>query len=351
MEPLQLGSGSEDKSLLKKWFSRPEGKWGLVPPIAVGVALFWFWGQIVPYVLATFTGTWHLVGYLVGLTVVGFLLFDPSFRLTAFYIYASIIRSIRMTLVSTDPIGAKKTYLGQLKERLDEFNGALGKMRGFLIESERKNAESKKEYDLNFARANVCQARKDESSQRQYRLAAAQVARLDRLMAEQQKNLKRYKWAVFMLGKYYDACDEEITDVGNDIKVSEQMLREADVFKSAMRSITAILRGGPGKDMFDESTQIVEQRYTQTIGEFDQMLAMTKNLMDAKDLDDEAARAMLEQKLAEFRGSNAHLNLGTTSKTDIVDAAQHLLSPPEEALAIPSLGVPSPVGDFKDLFR
>ena len=97
----------------KSFWERPEGGAGkgllIVGAIAAGVALFWFWGLIVPFVLTTLADTVLASIYAAILGVVAMVALGiPPFQMVRVVIknaFQSFSRALASTYTTIDPIG------------------------------------------------------------------------------------------------------------------------------------------------------------------------------------------------------------------------------------------------------
>src|ERR1700719_248430 len=114
------------QSNIKSFWSRPEGKTGMIF-LALGVgAVVWFWGVIVPYIVSMLVDTVHMAflgGELAGMF---YLVFGKMPR----RIYRLVMRALTGLIIQIDPIGILKDNLLQAKKRRDELNEKIGVVSG-----------------------------------------------------------------------------------------------------------------------------------------------------------------------------------------------------------------------------
>jgi flagellar biosynthesis chaperone FliJ len=338
-----------EQSAVSKFLARPEGKFGLIPPILLGAALFYFWAQIVPFVLAALTDTLHAVIVGAVLAAILFVLFDENFRRLLFYIYRSVMRMITGWFINLDPIGIQKTFLGRFKAKLDELDTALGSVRGLWTAMGRKYTENKKERDISFSRADAAQR---SGNTRVLGLESKQVDRLDQVLKREETSLSRLEFIIKVLSSYREVCADQVTDIGRDIKVREDEQKEANAFRKGMAAARAILKGMPDQEYYDESTAVLEARYTSAIGEVEQFMDVTKDILANSQIDGQAATEMMNRKLEEWRNKNAGVSLGKTSKQEIISqAGGAVITLPPQQVAVPIANFSPSDDEYRSLFN
>lgn len=317
MEPLQLGSGSGNESKFQRFLKTPEGWWSMIPPALLVFAVIWFWGAIVPFLLITAQNTLYLMLYIAAICLLAFVMLDKNVRLAAFYVYRNFIRWMVGLFINIDPMGFQKTYKEELEKKQEEIEGSIGKIRGSSLEAERRNTTTTGEYSTSFNRAKATYGKTDYESRRIYALESIQIKDLKSQLTAQKKRIEMYHFVVEMLSRTRDVCADKVVIVGRDIRRREEEQKDANNFQSAMRSIKGILNGMPGQEFYDESTKILEARYTGTIGDLEQMLSMTGQMVASADVDLNVARAELDQKLSAIMDA-------PTTKAEVL-----MLAPPQ----------------------
>lgn len=120
----------------KTFWQKPEGKPGVLLAVAlIGLALFYGWGVVVPFVLATISSTFWLGLYAVGL----FALVDVTFGITGIgktfrnlfkNVFQSIARGIAMIYTTIDPIGILKNDLDDMEKEKQQLDQAVQRFSG-----------------------------------------------------------------------------------------------------------------------------------------------------------------------------------------------------------------------------
>lgn len=325
---LPSGDGGPGK---KSFWQRPEGRTGLVINALVIFAIFWFWGLIVPFVLATVTNTLFLALYLLALFALLYVLFDPNFRRFVWYLYRSIMRWITGMVVDIDPIGVLKTYIEKLREKKQDLESAMADIRGQRMRLQKSLAENEKGYANSMRTMAAAESQKnDPDSDKQRRalrmiqLEGKQVVRLQDLLTKQKQHMQRYDYVIDVLTRYSEICDDTILDMDRDIKYRQMDRDQSRGFAKAMRASMSILRGMPDeKEMYDMSIESLEKDYAAKIGEVESILDLTKNVVSAADFNDAASMQHASELLAKWQAdggktptkqiSGAHAITGASS--------------------------------------
>src|ERR1700756_445331 len=100
---------------LKSFWSRPEGKTGMIVIGIAAAALVYGWGMIVPFIVSMLADTLHMVFLALMLAAVLFVIFSSRTHL----LFRLIMRWITGLIVNIDPIGILKDHLSQMRKRRD----------------------------------------------------------------------------------------------------------------------------------------------------------------------------------------------------------------------------------------
>ena len=140
---------------MKSFWSRKEGKTGLVFGAAILGALGYGLYYLLPY-LITMTKNLLTLGLLgVGLFILVFLIMDPQVRNLAWYLYKSIMKGITGLFIQIDPVGIIETYVSHLRKQLENLEGQIETLSGAKRKLSDAIDRAKEELDdqLNLAKA------------------------------------------------------------------------------------------------------------------------------------------------------------------------------------------------------
>lgn len=323
METLTSGSAS---SLFKRPGSTTNSIINLLIPAAIIGAVVWFFGgPIGDFLVNAVDNTLHLV--LVGgiLTFIGALFLDPKKRV--WYAYRSFTRFLTGLFVDIDPIGILKSYKERMQAKLQEMMESISALKG-------QRAKTKKHQEDNIATLEneyrlMQQAQKINDAV-QLKVHGNQATRLEQRKARYEGEMNRLNLLVNIMDKYYKLCDTTVLDMGNEIKYREEERDEAKQSRKAVGSAMSILKGLPEKELWDEATLKLENDYSQAIGEVENFLDVTKDILSQSDLQDGADAEKAMQLLDNWSKKNANVSLGgqgsQMSKTAIIQEAAKQLT-------------------------
>ena len=126
--PVQDFSGNLSKP--KSFWTRPEGKTGLIFLLAILAGLGYVVFNFLPQILAFASNLLGLVVVLLVLGAIIYLALDPKFRTLLSYMYKSAMRKITSMFITIDPIGILKNYVEDLQDNLKKMGEQIGALRG-----------------------------------------------------------------------------------------------------------------------------------------------------------------------------------------------------------------------------
>lgn len=321
-ELLSSGNANGEPNLLTKL----GGKFGLIPPILAGVLVVYFWGEILPFLVAAADNTLHLI--LVGAAIVALLaiLFDKRIQTLFFYFYSSLIRLAATGQMHRDPIGNMKTYVEQMGERLRDLDSAIGSFRGLVnLLKENFKANTIKFNNAN-ATAGAAQRAADSGNtdaQDIFRIQSNEAARRKQRLSDEAESITRLNQTVNILSRMRSACNAEILDTQNEIDGIIEREKERKALSKADRSIRGILKGDiTANELFSGSKDYLQEKYSKTLGDFDQLMDITKGVLLKSDFDDAAAISEMNARLNEWSQRNGDMKLGNTNKKDLIAAPE-----------------------------
>jgi len=309
------------------FMKRPEGKVGLaLSVLGITTVIYFFGSSIGDFVVNAVDNMFHLAIVVGAMCLGGWVILDPKFRSLAFYLYRSLMRAITGAFIDIDPIGILKTYKDQMMGKLNEMSDALSKLKAQRIKVTRLLDENAKEMDKEM---HLLQQAERAGNERAKALEGKQVVRLQTMKDRYVGDLNRILLLCNVLDRYFGLCQDTITDMDREIKFREDERAYSKASRNVIRSATAILRGLPEKEMWDEGLSALERQYTEAIGEVENFLDMTKNILSQADLQDGADASKAMEMLDEWTKKNSTVSLGGSksqmSKADIIqDAAKQL---------------------------
>jgi len=303
----------------KTFLQRPEGKLGLaLPIIAIVTAVVIMGSAIGDFLVNALANTLELT--ILASIVVGIFMF----RKPLFYMYRSLCRLVTGWFIEIDPIGILKTYKERLSGKLEEMRRSIDLLNGQKIKVER--IISKNNADIDRSMGLVQQAVKVNDE----RVKGLEGKQAVRLQQENQRIGTDYNRIVFLLtvlNRYYQLSQDQITDMGREIESKQRERDYSRASQSAIRSAMGILKGLPSeKEMYDQSLEVLEQQYSNAIGEVEHFLDLTKDIVATSDLQNGADADKAMKMLDEWQKKNSGMVIGATAngvtKANIIQDAQ-----------------------------
>ena len=315
----------------KGFFKRPEGKLGLAIPILGAIAVIYFLGSsIMDYIIIALQNA--LYGGILLAAIIGLI----AFRKPIFYMYKSICRGITGLFIEIDPIGVLKTYKERLKGKLEEMRRSIDLLNGQKIKVER--IITKNNTDIDHSMSLVQQAVKTGDARIQG-LEGKQAVRLQSENGRISQDYNRILFLINVLNRYYQLSNDQIIDMGREIESKERERDYSRASQSAIRSAMGILKGLPSeKEMYDQSLEVLEQQYSNAIGEVEHFLDMTKDIITTSDLQSGADADKAMKMLDDWQKKNSGMVLGAqaggVTKANIIEDARKQLTAAPTAIVI-----------------
>lgn len=343
--------GSKTPDLLTKL----GGKFGLVPPLAIGALVFWFWGKIVPFVVTALTDTLHAVLLGAILVAIGAVLFDERIRTLFFYIYSSVIRLAVTGQAHADPIGNMKTYVERRQKQLAEFDDAIGSLRGNL-QNLKNNVTSNTE-KLNKANAMAAALKPaadkgDMEASAMFTVQSNEAARRTKRIDDEKVSIQRFDNTVVTLSRVRTACKAEILDKQYEVANAVEKQKEGNALTKASRSIRSILHGDiTSNQLFAQSQEYVQDNYNKAIGDFDQLLDITKDILANADFDNAAAVATMNARIDSWTKQNSDVQMGKGSKAEVLGVGNVIQLPPPKTTVPVAANQDTEATDYDKYFK
>lgn len=312
----------------KDWWKRPENRTTVIFFALVGFALFWFWGLIVPFLLTALIDTFHMV-IVGGALIVTYLLFTSK---KIRYIAKLINRWITGWFVAIDPIGIRKNHIEETEKKKRELEDSTGEIRGLRLKLQKRMADNNAAYAqsmkmLQTAKATLNANPTVERMRQSQRVLASESKHsdgLEALIVKQKAHMDHYDMVLNVLVRYGEVCDDFILDLKREVDLQQQDLEESKGFAKGMKAAFGIFRGsGVDFEMDEMAREQIEQQYSQRMGEVENFLNLTKDVITKADFNDEASLNDVQAKLDKWTGQNSQMPIGKPGETkqQLIEAA------------------------------
>lgn len=268
---------------MKSFWSRKEGKTGLVVGAAILGALGYGLYNLLPY-LITMTKNLLTLGLLgIALFILVFLIMDPQVRNLAWYLYKSIMKGITGLFIQIDPVGIIETYVAHLRKQLENLEGQIETLSGAKRKLSDAIDRAKTELDdqLNLAKA----GQKKGLGAAEIAVYTNQAGRLKARIEKYQSLLAKLDTLYQILGKMDKAAKVVILDKTNQVEDIKTQRQEMRTGFNAFRSAMSILAGDPDKKvLFDQAMESIQNDISMKAGAMERFIEESGEVMQAIDL-------------------------------------------------------------------
>jgi hypothetical protein len=268
---------------MRSFWSRKEGKTGMIFAIGLLAALGYGLYQILPFLITLTKNllTLSLLG--IALFVLIYLIMDSQVRTLVWYLYKSLMRSITGLFIQIDPVGIIQTYVQHLRKQLESLQARIQELSGAKrkLSDAITRAQEELEEQLNLAKA----GQKKGLGAAEITVYTNQAGRLKTRIEKYQSLLTKLETLYRILEKMEKAAKVVILDKTNqveDIKIQREEMRTGyNAFKSAM----SILAGDPDKRvMFDQAMEVIQNDISMKTGAMERFIEESGEVMQAIDL-------------------------------------------------------------------
>ena len=353
LTPVTPSSISED---MKSFWTRPEGKTGMVAVALAAGALVYGWGMIVPFVVSMLADTLHMI-YLAGiLAAVLFIAFSSRTHL----LFRLLMRALTGLIINIDPIGILKDHLSQMRKRRDVMSQQISNVSGqirYLKDIIDKNHEQANENMRLAAHAKkIATTTADQNEQLrmalQMKAKANQAGRLEKSNLSYQQLLGRLQNIYDLLSKWAVHIDFYIEDTDNEVRQSEIEYKTINSAYRAYRTAIAVIKGnGDEKELYNATMEKLAEEAGRKLGEMEDFQRLAQNFMDTIDLENGAVETEALQKLDAYE--HKLLTSGDTDTAFLLPGATSVPGPVQVAAKKPDEEAPAASGasDYGDMFK
>jgi hypothetical protein len=339
---------------LKSFWSRPEGKTGMIFIVLAAAALVYGWGQIVPFIVSMLADTLHMVYLAAILGAILFVVFSSRTHL----MFRLLMRAITGMIINIDPIGILKDHLSQMRKRRDVMSQQISNVSGqiqYLKDIINKNLALANENMRLAAHAKkIATTTADQNEQLrmalQMKAKANQAGRLQKSNLSYQQLLGKLQNIYDLLSKWAVHIDFYIEDTDNEVKQAEIEYKTINTAYRAYRTALAVIKGtGDEKELYNETMEKLAEEAGRKLGEMEDFQRLAQNFMDTIDLENGAVETEALEKLDAYE--QKLLTSGATETPFLLPGATAAPVP----VPIKKTGdAPSPAksaSDYGDMFK
>ena len=287
---------------LKSFWSRPEGKTGMIFIGLGAAALVYGWGKVVPFLVSMLADTLHMVFLAAILAAVLFVLFSSRTHL----LFRLLMRAITGLIINIDPIGILKDHLSQMRKRREVMAQQISNVSGqiqYLKNIIDKNAAMASENMRLAAHAKkIATSTADQNEQLrmalQMKAKANQAGRLQKSNLSYQQLLNKLQNIYELLSKWAVHIDFYIEDTDNEVKQAEIEYKTINTAYRAYRTALAVIKGsGDEKELYNQTMEKLAEEAGRKLGEMEDFQRLAQNFMDTIDLENGAVETEALEKL------------------------------------------------------
>lgn len=287
---------------LKSFWSRPEGKTGMIFLAGCAAELVYGWGKIVPFIVAMLADTLHMVGLAAILGAILFVLLSSRTHL----LFRLVMRWITGLIINIDPIGILKDHLSQMRKRREVMSQQISNVSGqiqYLKSTIDKNAAMANENMRLAAHAKkIATSTADQNEQLrmalQMKAKANQAGRLQKSNLSYQQLLNKLQNIYELLSKWAVHIDFYIEDTENEVKQAEIEYKTINAAYRAYRTALSVIKGtGDEKELYNQTMENLAEEAGRKLGEMEDFQRLAQNFMDTIDLENGAVETEALEKL------------------------------------------------------
>lgn len=339
---------------LKSFWSRPEGKTGMIFIVLAAAALVYGWGQIVPFIVSMLADTLHMVYLAAILSAILFVVFSSRTHL----MFRLLMRAITGMIINIDPIGILKDHLSQMRKRRDVMSQQISNVSGQI--QYLKNIIDKNQAMANENMRLAAHAKKiatttaDQNEQLrmalQMKAKANQAGRLQKSNLSYQQLLGKLQNIYDLLSKWAVHIDFYIEDTDNEVKQAEIEYKTINTAYRAYRTALAVIKGtGDEKELYNQTMEKLAEEAGRKLGEMEDFQRLAQNFMDTIDLENGAVETEALEKLDAYEQ-----RLLTSGATDTPFLLPGATAAPVPVPVKKTGDAPSPAksaSDYGDMFK
>jgi hypothetical protein len=339
---------------LKSFWSRPEGKTGMIAIVLAAAGLVYGWGMIVPFIVSMLADTLHMIYLAAILAAVLFVLFSSRTHL----LFRLLMRWITGLIINIDPIGILKDHLSQMRKRRDVMSQQISNVSGqiqYLKNIIDKNQALANENMRLAAHAKkVATSTADQNEQLrmalQMKAKANQAGRLQKSNLSYQQLLNKLQNIYDLLSKWAVHIDFYIEDTDNEVRQAEIEYKTINTAFRAYRTALAVIKGtGDEKELYNQTMEKLAEEAGHKLGEMEDFQRLAQNFMDTIDLENGAVETEALEKLDAYE--QKLLTSGATDTAFLLPGATAAPVP----VPVKGMGeAPTPAksaSDYGDMFK
>lgn len=290
---------SEAGKKISNW-DKPGGKLGLViaAVATAGGAIVLY--NILPWLITLASNMLTLGLLAIALGAIAYVLCSKSFRENFSMLYFMLMRKIAGIIIETDPIAIVERQLIKMRDKIEEINSNMGKIRGLINRNKQRVAKKKEELEHEIALLEEYKKRPDKAAAA--KVSERQIERLTAAVQRTQKRLKESEEWLDILDKLRDHANLVVKDTENEVNDRKEEYESIKAQHQAFSSIMSIVKGNPNEMInFTRAMDYMANDIAARLGEMTDVISETGGLLDQIDVEDALTSSRAAQILEQYK--------------------------------------------------
>jgi hypothetical protein len=313
-----MSDTSSDNLKAKSFWSRPEGKTGIIFLLGIGFATGLGILSILPILGELLRNAVTASVLISTIAALIYVLIDNRSRNLIWYIYKSAMRKITSWFIQIDPIAILRGYVDHLKKNLFELKRQINKLRGQMQKLKEIIVNNQKEIKANLELASEA---RDNNVENVMILKTRKAGRLKESNMRLEDLYNKMEILYRVLSKMRENSSILMEDIEDQVMVKEQEQKAIHASNTAMRSAMSILSGDPDKRaLFDAAMEAITEDVASKVGEMEDFMQMSSKFMESIDLQNGIFEEEGLRMLEEWEQNGVSKILGKDKETLLLQA-------------------------------
>jgi len=303
----------------RSWFEKPEGKVGGIALILIIGLLGFGFVQALPFLVAAAASTLQLILMLLAIGAITMFFLHPTSRNFLFTLYKVVFKLLTGMVITLDPLLILQDYIDQLKNNLVTMKEQIDKVKKTIYKLTEKISKYSTEAEQMKNRAAAGMKRGGDFQKTavvENRAAERRLKAIAKLT-----NLKNKITMIDkVLKKMYDNCEIMVMDKTDEINMTKDEWEAIKAASGAIKSAMSIINGGGDERAnFEQAMEFIVDDIALKMGEMENFMDMTQNLMNSIDLENDMCDEKLLKEFETVFSKTDSWILGDLNNDGIVD--------------------------------
>jgi hypothetical protein len=312
-----LATYSNSTGTTKSFWSRAEGKVGMLFLAGLGgIGLFGI-SKILPWIITLLSNAITATALAASLFAIYLVLSNKKVHMLVSWMFKSVMWHATDMFVDLDPVAIMRGYVEVLRKHIRNIDEQLGKLRGHIDRLRRQISTNEKGINESLTTAKAAQKRNDRGV---LQVEGRQAARLTDENKDLGGLLTKLENTYNVMNRIREHASVKERDIEFEV---DSAIRRRDAFKtvgSALASAKAIFKGGEGKELYDSALEKMQERYSQEVGNLEDFLISTKDMMSAMEIQGDVASENILSMIDNLDQKSTLMLDGPKVQTPVMDA-------------------------------